>query len=229
MSDADPPPTGWRSRLLGSVGRVLGKNRRRLIELFLGVLVPLCLFAILAREVVEGEPLPWDQAVLTAIHAHASPALDRVMIWASRVGTSYGLVPVSVLLALWLLRRREVARFSFFVLSMLGTWLLNIATKQLFGRERPALWPSPTPEESFSFPSGHAMGSMGLAAAVGVLAWRTRYRWPAVLGGAAFTLLVSGSRLYLGVHYPTDVLGAWLASLAWVLGLRQVLLARAHR
>jgi PAP2 superfamily. len=41
--------------------------------------------------------------------------------------------------------------------------------------------------------------------------------------------VVSGSRLYLGVHYPTDVLGAWLASLAWVLGLRQILLSRAHR
>ena len=221
--------TTWWGRILESAGRLLGSNRRPLLELFLGVFVPLCLFAILAREVVHRQSLPWDVAVLEWIHARASPAADRVMIWASRIGTWYGLVPFSVLFALWLLRRRDVERFSFFVLSMLGTWLLNLATKQLFGRERPALWPSPAPEQSFSFPSGHAMGSMSLAAAVGVLAWRTRYRWPVVLGGAAFTLLVSGSRLYLGVHYPTDVLGAWLASLAWVLGLRQILLARAHR
>jgi membrane-associated phospholipid phosphatase len=225
----EPPVTTWTSRLLEAVGRLLGRNRRRILELFLGVFVPLCLFAVLAREVVHVQPPPWDVAVLTWLHAHGSPAADRWMIWASRIGIWYGLIPFSVLLAFWLLARREVSRFSFFVLSMLGSWLLNVLTKQLFGRERPALWPSPAPEESFSFPSGHAMGSMSLAAAVGVLAWRTRYRWAAVLGGAAFTLLVSGSRLYLGVHYPTDVLGAWLASLAWVLGLRQILLARGHR
>jgi len=221
--------TTWWGRILESAGRLLGSNRRPLLELFLGVFVPLCLFAILAREVVHRQPLPWDVAVLEWIHARASPGADRVMIFASKIGTWYGLVPFSVLFALWLLWRRDVERFSFFVLSMLGTWVLNLATKQLFGRERPALWPSPAPEQSFSFPSGHAMGSMSLSAALGVLAWRTRYRWPVVLGGAAFTLLVSGSRLYLGVHYPTDVLGAWLASLAWVLGLRQILLPRAHR
>ena len=215
--------------MLESVGRLVGENRRPLLELFLGVLVPLCLFALLAREVVHQAPPPWDVTVLTWIHAHASPAADRVMIFASEIGTAYGLVPFSILFALWLLRRRDAAGFGFFTLSMLGTWALNVATKQLFGRERPALWPSPAPEQSFSFPSGHAMGSMSLAAAVGVLAWRTPYRWPVVVGGAAFTLLVSGSRLYLGVHYPTDVLGAWLASLAWVLGVRQILLARAHR
>ena len=215
--------------MLESVGRLVGENRRPLLELFLGVLVPLCLFALLAREVVHQAPPPWDVAVLTWIHAHASPAADRVMIFASEIGTAYGLVPFSILFALWLLRRRDAAGFGFFTLSMLGTWALNVATKQLFGRERPALWPSPAPEQSFSFPSGHAMGSMSLAAALGVLAWRTPYRWPVVAGGAAFTLLVSGSRLYLGVHYPTDVLGAWLASLAWVLGVRQILLARAHR
>lgn len=210
------------------MGRLLGRNRRRILELFLGVFVPLCLFAVLAREVVHRQPLPWDVALLTWLHAHASPGADRVMIWASRIGIS-GLVPFSVLVALWLLARREVARCAFFVLSMVGTWLLSDATKQLFGRERPALWPSPAPEVSFSFPSGHAIGSMALAAAVGVLAWRTPYRWPVVIAGAAFTVLVSTSRLYLGVHYPTDVLGAWLASLTWVLGLRHILLARGHK
>ena len=229
MGAADPPATTWQSRILEAAGRLVGRNRRRILELFLGVFVPLCLFAVLAREVVHRQPPPWDVAVLTWIHGHASPAADRVMIWASRIGIWYGLVPFSVLLGLWLLRRREVARFSFFVLAMLGTWLLTDATKRLFGRDRPTLWPSPAPEESFSFPSGHAMGSMSLATAVGVLAWHTPYRWPVVIGGAAFTVLVSGSRLYLGVHYPTDVLGAWLASLAWVMGLRQIVLARAHR
>jgi len=223
-----PAATGER-HLLNSLRRLLGRHRQRILGLFVGVFVPLCLFAILAREVVHRQPPPWDVAVLTWLHAHSSPLADRVMLGATRVGTWYGVVPGSILLGLWLLARRNMARFSFFALSMLGSWLLSDATKRLFGRERPVLWPSPAPETSFSFPSGHAMGSMALAVSVAVLAWHTRYRWVAVIGGAAFTVVVSGSRLYLGVHYPTDVLGAWLASLAWVLGLRQILLSRAHR
>ena len=192
------------------------------------MLAPLGLFAILAREVVHRQPPPFDVAVLTWLHGHSAPLADQVMLGASRVGTWYGVIPCSILLAVWLLARREMARFSFFSLSMLGSWLLSEATKRLFGRGRPVLWPSPAPETSFSFLSGHAMGSVALAVAVAVLAWRTRYRWAAVLGGAAFTGVVSASRLYLGVHYPTDVLGAWLASLAWVLGLRHILLSRVQ-
>jgi len=227
--DASDAPAAGSGRFLELLSRLLGRHGRRIRELFFGVLAPFCLFAILAREVAHPQPLPWDAAVLTWLHGHSSPLADRVMLGASRVGTWYGVVPCSILLAMWLLTRREVARFSFFSLSMLGPWLLSDATKRLFGRERPVLWPSPAPETSFSFPSGHAMGSMALAVAVAVLAWRTRYRWVAVLGGAAFTAVVSGSRLYLGVHYPTDVLGAWLASLAWVLGLRHILLSRVRR
>jgi undecaprenyl-diphosphatase len=81
----------------------------------------------------------------------------------------------------------------------------------------------------FGFPSGHAMASMALGTVVTVLAWRTRWRWPVLALSVVFVLAVSGSRLYLGVHYPSDVVAAWLASLAWVLGLRLVLLPRAHR
>jgi undecaprenyl-diphosphatase len=73
------------------------------------------------------------------------------------------------------------------------------------------------------------MSSMALATVVTILAWRTRARWPGLALSVLFVLAVSGSRLYLGVHYPSDVLAAWLASLAWVLGLRLVLLPRAHR
>ena len=207
---------------------LLRRRRLALLELFVGILAPLAVFAAIADDVVEHETFFWDQAILEWFHARATPARDVVMVWISRLGI-FSLELVSVALFAWLAARRRTAQALFVAVAMLGEWLLNVVTKQLFGRVRPALWVSPAPEQSFSFPSGHAMGSMSLAAAVGVLAWRTPYRWPAVAGGAAFTLVVSGSRLYLGVHYPTDVLGAWLASLAWVLGLRQILLARAHR
>jgi membrane-associated phospholipid phosphatase len=203
--------------------RRLWAARRGVLELFLGVLLPLGLFAALASEVVSRRQPWWDTALLKWIHTWATPVFDRTMRWISRLGVWYGVIPFTVLFLLWLLARRRIQQALFFLLSMAGAGLLNNLTKELFGRVRPALWRTPKLHESFSFPSGHAMGSMALAASLGVLAWRTPLRWPVVVAGAAFTVLVSGSRLYLGVHYPTDVLAAWAASLAWVLGLRHVL------
>jgi undecaprenyl-diphosphatase len=77
-----------------------------------------------------------------------------------------------------------------------------------------------------SFPSGHAMASMALAVALIVLLWPTRWRYPMLLGGIFFTIMVGLSRIYLGVHYPSDVLAGWVASLAWVMGLSRVLYGR---
>jgi undecaprenyl-diphosphatase len=201
----------------------LRRHYIKLLILFGGVLAPLYLFGMLAEDVVEKEIFPFDKPILLFVHSHASPMLDAVMIFFTRAGSAFALVPFNILVFLYLLLRRNrmQARMQavFWVLAVAGAALLNGLAKHVFARIRPEFWVSALPETTFSFPSGHAMQSMAVAAGLVVLAWHSRWRWPVALIGACFVFLVGLSRVYLGVHFPSDILAGWAASLAWVIGL----------
>ena len=206
-----------------SLAAVLRGNLGLLALLFAGLLLPLWLFAELADEVHELESMVFDDALLLRLQAWASPGWDRFFLWFSLAGYRYGVIPVDIVLSLVLLACRRWREAAFAIVAFAGSALLNVATKHYFQRERPSLWESIVPETTFSFPSGHAMGSMTLAAVLVLLAWHTRWRWPVLVLAVAFTGLVGVSRLYLGVHYPSDVLGGWAAGLAWTSGVYLVL------
>ncbi len=195
-----------------------------LLLLFCGVALPLLAFGALAEDVWERGGIGWDEPIQHAVHGEASPRWDAAMAFISDIGHLYGVVPLAVLVVLGLLVVRRRGNALFFAVAVGGAGLLNQGAKLFFRRDRPDLWlsPSPAPEHTYSFPSGHAMGSMALVAALAVLAWPTRWRWWAILIGGLFTGLVGFSRVYLGVHYPSDVVAGWAASLAWVLGVSQV-------
>ena len=205
-----------------------GRRLGLFLLLFAGVLAPLWLFAELADEVHELEEIVFDESLLRWFNAVAGPRLDSFFLVVTRIGYEYGVVPVAVLLPLVLLALRQRREAVFAAVAGGGSALLNMAAKHTFQRPRPALWESLAPESTFSFPSGHAMGSITLMAVLVLLAWRTRWRWPALAGAVVFTVLVGVSRLYLGVHYPSDVLAGWAAGLAWVAGTYLVLF-RARR
>jgi undecaprenyl-diphosphatase len=133
-----------------------------------------------------------------------------------------------VLIVVALLWRKRWREASFVAISFVGSALLNLGSKQFFQRDRPSLWESIAPESTFSFPSGHAMGSMTLAVTVALLAWNTRWRWPVLVLAPGFSVLVSVSRVYLGVHYPSDILAGWCAALVWVVGCFLVMFRRRH-
>ena len=211
---------------LASVAAVLRGNLGLLVLLFAGLLLPLWLFAELADEVHELERIAFDDALLVWLNGHAGPRLDAFFVFVSRIGYAWGVIPLDVAVSLALLGWRRWREATFAIVAFAGSALLNLATKAFFRRERPSLWESIAPEPTFSFPSGHAMGSMTLAAVVVLLCWNTRWRWPVLALAALFTGLVGLSRLYLGVHYPSDVLAGWAAGLAWASGAYLVLFRR---
>jgi len=74
-------------------------------------------------------------------------------------------------------------------------------------------------EAGYSFPSGHAMASAALGLALAVALWNSRWRWWGLVFAVVYIAFVGYSRLYLGVHYPTDILAGWLVSGVWVLAI----------
>lgn len=201
-------------------------HRVRLLLLFIGVLVPLWVFGALAEDVLEQERFFFDDPILLFLRSYTTAWLDNVMLFFSLIGYRFGVVPADLIVLAIFVQRRRWADALFWVLAVGGAALLNLLAKRSFGRPRPDLWLSIAPETTYSFPSGHAMGSMALAMAVIVLAWPTRWRWPALIGGVFFVVMVGVSRLYLGVHYPSDIMAGWMASLAWVIGVSFVLYGR---
>lgn len=206
----------------------LRKYGWRLFLLLVGLMLPLWGFAELADEVREGEPFEFDEPILHLAHGLANAGFDRAFLLFSALGYEWGVVPFDIVLVVALALKRRAREALFAALALAGSAVLNLGTKQLFARERPSLWESISPEHTFSFPSGHAMGSMTLAWVCVLLAWRTRWRWPVLALVGAFTLIVGLSRVYLGVHYPSDILAGWAAASIWAVGCF-LLVFRHHR
>ena len=207
----------------------LTAQRARLLALFAGVLIPLYIFGSLAEDVLEHQSVAFDNALLMFVHTHATPLFDRAMLFFSLIGSARVLIPVHLIVISIFLWRRRSSVALFWLLATGGAALLNVAAKHSFLRVRPSLWVSIAPETTYSFPSGHAMESMAVAAAFIALTWNTRWRWVALAGASIFVICVGASRVYLGVHYPTDIAAAWVASLAWVVGLLMLFRGRLSK
>jgi undecaprenyl-diphosphatase len=201
----------------------------RLATLFIGVLIPLFGFGMLAEQVFDKEVFSFDKPILLFMHAHASAMLDQLMVLCSRAGSALCLIPLEIVVTVWLYRRHGRSRTIFWILSVAGAAALNFIAKLSFGRARPTLWVSILPETTFSFPSGHAMATMAMMTAA-IYLLRRRLSKAAlglcIVAGGCFVILVGTARVYLGVHYPSDVLAGWLASIAWVSGVAYALKIR---
>lgn len=162
----------------------------------------------------------WERATLRWAHTHVLPHwLDRVLLAVPLAGTNAVVLPVMLLVAAWLWRKRHepVLGLQLVVVSA-GAFLLNPAMKYLFDRLRPALYPLRGMYFWASYPSGHAILSTALFFTIALLLHRARgWRWPFVVA-AALVLITCYSRLYLAVHWPTDIIGGLLIGVVWLLG-----------
>ena len=173
------------------------------------------LFAWLAVAVVQAGGLPWDGPILEFWHHHATPQLDKIAVFLTIVGNTWPMVGLGALVFLGLLWWRRWRAAGLFFASVGGSMLLTQVIKPLVARPRPVLWASIRPEHTFSFPSGHAMDTAAIAAALVLLCWGGRLRgWVWLM--PLFSLAVGWARMYLGVHNPSDVLAGWAAAVAWV-------------
>ncbi len=189
---------------------------QRLLIGFILYILPIILFAKLASEVREQETLPFDNAVLEVVHHLATPQLDSIIPLITQLGFTWA-IAIMLLVIMWLcVRRRRYREAVLAVISVGGSALINLVLKVLFQRDRPDLWQRLVTENSHSFPSGHAMASASITILCIVILWNTKWRNWALFGGAAYMVVIGFTRLYLGVHYPTDILAGWLVTSAWV-------------
>ncbi|RYX86355.1 phosphatase PAP2 family protein [bacterium] len=203
----------------------------RVFKAWLPVVALLILFAALAEDVVEREQMRFDDPILLWFHAHATPSFDKLMLAITWLGGAPLLVASAfVLAALW--RQGKRTATTFWGISLVGAGALNVVGKVVFQRARPDLWLSISPEYDYGFPSGHSMISCAFVLALLVLIWGRKtpiwVKWAVSCVGVLFALGVGLSRLYLGVHYPSDVMAGWALSGAWIAALYKVITQRRN-
>ncbi|MFO0616336.1 MAG: phosphatase PAP2 family protein [Polyangiaceae bacterium] len=227
---------GWRKALFRRAARAVGaapSARARLSRLVrleyelvhlglgLALLAGLVVFVALAVSVVDdGAVAAFDESLARAVHRSTPPELVRVMLVATSLGGGEAVLVVAVVVAVGLLVRRRWHLAIGWITAEAGAGLFNALLKSLYRRARPTLDDPFTSASGWSFPSGHSMGTIVTA---GMLAYVfSRFYppgWPrfvAVFLATLWTLVIGFSRVCLGVHYASDVLGGFAAGAVWL-------------
>lgn len=217
----------WHFRIGQLIARVAGAERVTLVILMLAA-GGIVAFLELAEAVGEGDTRALDERLLLALRVPGNPAdplgpkwLEEMMRDFTALGSTGVLTLAVIAIAAFLAMTRKTHAALFVVASVLGGVLISQTTKWAYGRPRPDLVPHAAEVYSASFPSGHAMMSAVVYLTLGALLARTQpdARTKVYLLAIAMllTMLVGVSRVYLGVHWPSDVLAGWALGAGWAL------------
>lgn len=182
-----------------------GRSRQLLL---LGLLAGLLAFVVVAALVGAHAGGGLDGRVIFWAEAHEHRSLNALAVGFDYLGRWWLAIAGIVAIAgvLWLAGRRAQARYL--ALAMALSLSLNLLLKLVFRRVPPG-GGTVVKASTYAFPSGHTMTATALAAALALIAWPTRWRWPVLLAGAAFAGAMGLSRVYLAVHWPSDVAAGW--------------------
>jgi undecaprenyl-diphosphatase len=212
--------TSWARMPFAKIAaRVAGFFGWRLLTGLILAVGALVFFGWLAGEIFEGETKVFDETVRQAANEIASPVLTHLMMFVSFVGSAVFLAPLGVVFVVIFLRLKWRRATVLFAVAMAGEVILSLTLKGVFQRTRPeALFGYALPS-SYSFPSGHALGAFCF---FGILAWlitaRLKTRRAKILvwmTAATLIFSIGFSRIYLGVHFASDVIGGYSAALVW--------------
>jgi undecaprenyl-diphosphatase len=195
-------------------------------RLWLVTALALILFVWLAREVTRGDAMRLDTPIRNAVHARSSPPLTAMMRGVSLCGSEVILAPLGVILVWWLVTAKRRRAAVVFAVAALGAEGLDQIMKLLFDTPRPEPFFGLASPITHSFPSGHAMESccfFGVLAMILAARERSRLKRMAIFAAAALLVGLMGfSRVYLGFHYPTDVVAGYAAAVVWLAVVRTV-------
>lgn len=198
--------------LLGAVGIFLVAG---FVLAFIGTLA----FAELAQHVTSGSTQAFDEHVLVWLSAHRTPLTDTAMLELTALGTGTVVLMIAGISSLFLALNKHKYSALLLAVATIGGLAFNTVLKLGFHRPRPEVVVWGTQAFSSSFPSGHAMSAAIVYSTVAYLAARLQKRlWSKVmtmLGALVMIVMICISRLYLGVHYPSDVAAGVTIGLAW--------------
>ena len=186
------------------------------------IIFTICLYIFirLSTDLIEKKPFLFDQKVINIVRSYSSPAMDGFMLFMTDMGSKFMLGLLLVISMIWLfVKRKDVWGIRLYFIIVAGGGLLNLLLKNFFERERPNV-NRIIEADGFSFPSGHSMGSMTYYGFFVYLVLRSKRKPLSKLGLGILLCLVilfiGISRIYLGVHYPSDVLAGFVAGSVWL-------------
>lgn len=205
--------------------RFLSKEDRILVSA-LALVAALLAFALIASQVSAGRTQAFDQWALDALRREDNRAipvgpawLELIALDVTSLGSAGVLITLIILVLGYLLIERRFGLALLTLASTTGGWILEAILKASFGRQRPSVVPHLQHVTSSSFPSGHSMLSAVVYLTLGALLARSTADLPLrayfIAAGMFLSFIVGVTRVYLGVHYPTDVMAGWIAGFGW--------------
>lgn len=195
------------------------------------LLLSVLFFSIIADEIVIEKENPFDTAVFGYVSSFTSPSLTKAALFVTNFGSGFFLIPAYIFIILYHVNIKKTQEATIVgivaMISLLSGWLLKV----LFHRPRPSL-PLISAAGGFSFPSGHSLGGFTFSGVLIYVLWRSSLnlflKWLLSILLIIFSILIGLSRIYLRVHFASDVLGSLLLTLVW-LSLTFILLKTIER